>query len=223
MEVLIQHQPAYTSATLTLRGSEEIRVEPGAMVAHTDGLTMTTKAEGGFMAGLSRMIAGENFFVNTWQAPASGGELIVAPSLPGDMMTLDIDGEMYLKSGAFVAGEMNVKTDASWGGARGFFGGGGLVLLKVTGQGRVVISSYGAIVERVLKAGERFVIDTGHIVAFENSLDFQVTKSGTWKSTILGGEGFVCALTGPGRVFMQTRSEEAFLGWLVPKLPKSSN
>jgi len=116
-----------------------------------------------------------------------------------------------------------VTTDASWGGARGFFGGGGLILLKVSGQGRVIAASYGAIVERQLAAGERYVVDTGHIVGFENTIGFTVEKSGSWKSTILGGEGFVCRLTGPGRVLMQSRSEEAFLGWLIPKLPKSSN
>ncbi len=223
MEVTIKHQPAYTLAIVTLKGNEDIRVEPGAMVSHTDGMVMETKAEGGFMGGFKRMLSGENFFVNTWGAPASGGEITLAPSLPGDMITLDINGEFYLKSGAFIAGEMGVTTDASWGGARGFFGGGGLILLKVSGQGRVIAASYGAIVERQLAAGEKYVVDTGHIVGFENTIGFTVEKSGSWKSTILGGEGFVCHLTGPGRVLMQSRSEEAFLGWLIPKLPKSSN
>lgn len=224
MDVNIQYGPAFSLAIIRVGSNEEIRVEPGAMVSHTDGMVMETKAEGGLFGGLKRMVSGESFFQNTWQAPAQGGEITLAPSLPGDMVTLDIGGgDFLLASGAYVASEMGIKTDASWGGARGFFGGGGIILLRVSGQGKLVAASYGAIVERMLKPGERYVIDTGHIVGMDASIQFTVEKSGTWKSTILGGEGFVCQLTGPGRVLMQSRSTEAFLGWLIPKLPKSSN
>jgi len=97
------------------------------------------------------------------------------------------------------------------------------VLLRVSGQGKVVIASYGALEERVLGQGEVYTVDTGHIVAFEASVGFQVRRVGGWKSTFLSGEGLVVDLTGPGRVLMQTRSEEAFIGWLTPRLPKSSN
>ena len=223
MEITLKYQPAFSLAFVKVAGNEQIRVEPGSMVSHTDGMVMETKAEGGLFGGLKRMVAGESFFQNTWQAPAQGGEITLAPSLPGDMFTLPISGEFLLASGAYVASEMNVKTDASWGGAKGFFGGGGLILLKVTGSGKLLAAAYGAIHERQLAAGEKYVVDTGHIVGFDAGIQFMVEKSGSWKSTILGGEGFVCHLTGPGRVFLQSRSEEAFLGWLLPKLPKSSN
>lgn len=224
MDINIKHQPSFSLAVVTLDGNEEIRVEPGAMVSHSDGLTTETKAEGGFFGGLKRMVAGENFFQNTWKAPSQGGEITLAPSLPGDMITLSIGGgEFLLASGAYVASEKNVVTDASWGGARGFFGGGGLILLKVSGAGKLLASTYGAIEERTLAPGQRYTVDTGHIVGFDASIQFTVQKSGSWKSTILGGEGFVCQLTGPGRVLMQSRSEEAFIGWLLPKLPTKSN
>jgi uncharacterized protein (TIGR00266 family) len=224
MDVTIQYQPAYTLATVKLSPNEEIKVEPGAMVSHTDGLTTETKAEGGLFGGLKRMVAGENFFQNTWKAPAQGGEITLAPSLPGDMITLPIgSGEFLLASGAYVASESNVKTDASWGGAKGFFGGGGLILLRVSGSGKLLASSYGAIFERTLAPGERYTVDTNHIVGLDASIQFTVQKSGSWKSTILGGEGLVCLLTGPGRVLMQSRSTEAFLGWLIPKLPHKSD
>jgi uncharacterized protein (AIM24 family) len=93
----------------------------------------------------------------------------------------------------------------------------------VTGRGKVLASSYGAIEERVLSAGQKYTIDTGHIVGFDSTVGFQVRKVGGWKSTILSGEGLVVELTGPGRVLMQTRSEEAFIGWLGPRLPRQSN
>jgi uncharacterized protein (TIGR00266 family) len=224
MNVTIKHQPAYSLAVVALGANETIKVEPGAMVSHSDGLTTETKAEGGFLGGLKRMVAGESFFQNTWKAPAQGGEITLAPSLPGDMITLQIAGaEFLLRSGAYVASEIGVTMDASWGGAKGFFGSGGLILLKVSGSGKVVAATYGAIEERTLAPGQRYIVDTGHIVGFDATVQFAVQKSGGWKSTILGGEGLVCQLTGPGRVLMQSRSEEAFLGWLLPKIPSKSN
>ena len=224
MDVTIKHQPAFALAVVKLAGNEEIKVEPGAMVSHSDGLTTETKASGGLFGGLKRMVAGESFFQNTWKAPAQGGEITLASTLPGDMITLAISGnEFLLRSGAYVASEMNVSMDASWGGSKGVFGVGGLVLLKITGNGKVLACSYGAIEERVLGPGQIYTVDTGHIVGFDATVQFAVQKSGSWKSTILGGEGLVCRLTGPGRVLMQSRSEEAFLGWLLPKLPSKSN
>jgi len=225
MEVQIKHQPAFSLAVVTLGANEQVKVEPGAMVSYSDGITTETKAEGGLFGGLKRMVAGESFFQNTYTAPGQGGELTLAPSLPGDMLTIEIGGSgaFMLQSGAYVACEMGVQMDAKWGGSKGFFGSGSLVLLRVTGSGTVLASAYGAIEERVLQSGQRYTIDTGHIVGFEESVSFQVKKVGSWKSTILGGEGLVCELTGPGRVLMQSRSEEAFLGWLLPKLPQKSN
>ena len=223
MDVSIQYQPAFSLAIVKLAGNEEIKVEPGAMVSHTDGMSTETKAEGGLFGGLKRMVAGESFFQNTWKAPAGGGEITLAPSLPGDMITLDVGGkDMLLASGAYVASEKSVTMDSSWGGAKGFFGGGGLVLLKISGQGKVVACSYGAIFERTLAAGEKYVVDTDHIVGLDATVQFAVQKSGSWKATLLGGEGLVCQLTGPGRVLMQSRSTSAFLGWLLPKIPSKS-
>ena len=223
MQVTLKHQPAFSLALIALAGNERVKVEPGAMVGYTEGVTVETKAEGGLMGGLRRMVAGESFFQNTYTAPANGGELVLAPALPGDMTVLNISGEFMLQSGAYIASEMGVITDAKWGGSKGFFGSGSLVLLKVGGQGKLVAGCYGAIEERLLQPGQKYTIDTGHIVGFEGSVGFNVKRVGGWKSTILSGEGLVVELSGPGRVLMQTRSEEAFLGWLVPKIPSKSN
>ncbi len=224
MDIELKHRPSYSLAKILLAGQEQIRVEPGAMVAHSEGLQADTRAEGGFMGGLKRMIGGENFFINTWQAPAQGGEIMLAPPLPGDMLVWEIDREdMLLQSGAFIASESSVTVDATWGGARGFFGSRGLILLKVSGRGKVLLGCYGAIEERQLGAGETYIIDTGHIVGFDSTMQFQVNKVGSWKSTILGGEGLVCRLTGPGRILIQTRSEEAFINWIKPQVATQRN
>ncbi len=223
MQVTLKHQPAYSLAVVTLAGNERVKVEPGAMVGYTEGVTVETKAEGGLMGGLKRMVAGESFFQNTYTAPGNGGELVLAPALPGDMIVLDVTNEFMLQSGAYIASEIDVLTDAKWGGSKGFFGSGSLVLLKVSGQGKLLAGCYGAIEERVLQPGQKYTIDTGHIVGFDSSVGFNVRRVGGWKSTVLSGEGLVVELTGPGRLLMQTRSEGAFLGWLLPKIPSKSN
>ena len=224
MDVIFKHQPAFSLAVVTMAASEQVKVEPGAMVGFSDGVTVETKSEGGLFGGLKRMVAGESFFQNTYQAPAQGGELMLAPALPGDMLVLTMSGaDFMLQSGAYMASEMGVAVDAKWGGAKGFFGSGSLILLKVSGQGKVVAGCYGAVEEKMLQSGERYTIDTGHIVGFEASIQFNVKRVGNWKSTLLSGEGFVVELTGPGRVLIQSRSEEALLGWLPPQLPKDSN
>ena len=224
MEVEIKHKPSYSLAIVQMSGNEVIRVEPGAMVSHTTGISSDTKVEGGLFGGLKRMVGGESFFVNSWTAPLQGGEITLAPSLPGDMEVREIAGEDFmLQSGAYIASEDGLEIDSKWGGARGFFSSGSLVLLKVSGRGKVLLGCYGAIEERVLAAGETYTVDTGHIVGFDGSMQFNVRKVGSWKSTILGGEGLVCDLHGPGRVLMQSRSEQALLSWILARIPKSSD
>lgn len=224
MKVEIKHRPSYSMANVTLDGNEAIRAEPGAMVGYTSGIVSDTKVEGGIFGGLKRMIGGEDFFVNTWTAPAEGGEITLAPALPGDMEVIEITGQDFLlQSGAYIASESGLEIDSKWGGSRGFFGIGSIVLLKVSGTGKVIFGCYGAIEERILKAGETYTIDTGHIVGFDAGMDFLIRKVGSWKSTILGGEGLVCELTGPGRVLIQSRSEEALISWIIPQVPSSSS
>lgn len=225
MDVQIKHQPSFALAVVTLAPNEQIKAEPGAMVSFGDGVTVETKAEGGLFGGLKRMVGGESFFQNTYTASSAGGELTLAPTLPGDLMLIEIGGgrPFMLQSGAYVASEIGVSFDTKWGGSKGFFGSGSLLLLKVTGEGTVLACAYGAIEERVLAAGQRYSIDTGHIVGFEDSIQFEVKGMGSLKSTLFSGEGLICTLTGPGRVLMQTRSEGAFISWLVPQLPSKSN
>lgn len=225
MDIQLKHQPSYAVAVVRLEPRETIKAESGAMVSYSDGITIETKSEGGFLGGLKRMVGGESFFQNTFTAGNAGGEILFAPTLPGDLTLIEItpSAPFMLQSGAFVAGESGVSYDTSWGGAKGFFGSGSLLLLKVTGQGTVLASCFGAIETRELRAGERYTVDTGHIVGFDASIQFSVKRVGGWKSTILSGEGLVCELTGPGRVLLQTRSEEAFASWIIARVPRQSS
>ncbi len=131
--------------------------------------------------------------------------------------------EIIVQSGSYVASNTDITVESKWGGAKTFFGGEGLFMLKCRGNGTLIISSYGAIHRVSVPAGQNYVVDTGHIVAFSGAMQYNVRKFAGWKSTILGGEGLVVDFTGPGDLYIQTRSPEAFLSWLVPKLPRSSN
>ncbi len=222
MDVEILYKPAYSLAVISLEPAEQVRVEGGSMVGMSSGLTLETKATGGLLKSLARsMLAGESFFQNTYLAPAGGGQITVAPALPGDLFVPDLSAEsLRVQSGSYVASEMDVETDTKWGGAKTFFASEGLIMLRATGTGKLVLSAYGAIHELNLAAGESYTVDTGHLVAFSDSLGFKVRRVGGLKSTLFSGEGLVVDLTGPGRVLMQTRSTDAFLSWLIPNLPK---
>ena len=221
MQVEILASPSFAFATITLPPGGELRAEAGAMAAHSDGIEVETKARGGVMAGLKRsVLGGESFFLNTFRAP-SGGSVSVAPALPGDMTVVALDGapDLYVQSGSWIASDPGVEVDTKWGGSRTFFSGEGLFLLRCTGAGDLLLSSYGAILTRTLGAGEGYTLDTGHVVAFDESVQYTVSRAGNWKTSLLGGEGLVTRFVGPGRLWLQTRSPADFISWLVPKLP----
>ncbi len=222
MEVEILYRPSYSLGVIRLGPNEEVRVESGAMVSMSAGVTVETKAAGGVLKALARsVLAKESFFQNVYRAPATGGELTIAPAVPGDLYVVDLQNEtLMVQSGSYVASEMGVDLDTKWGGARTFFASEGLIMLRVSGTGKLVLSSFGAIHEVNLKAGETYTVDTGHLVAFTEGIGFKVRRVGGLKSTFFSGEGLVVDLTGPGRVILQTRSLDAFLSWLLPHLPR---
>jgi uncharacterized protein (TIGR00266 family) len=123
-------------------------------------------------------------------------------------------------SGCYMASDPSIVIDTKFGGTKTFFAREGLFLLKLEGTGYTFMSSYGALHQVTLDPGEKFIIDTGHIVAFDQQVNWDVKRIGGLKSTLFSGEGLVAEFSGPGTVYAQTRSEDAFLSWLIPKLPK---
>ncbi len=222
MRVDILYRPSYSMAVVNLSPGEEIRVESGSMVSMTEGMTLQTRMEGGVLRSLSRsVLGGESFFMNVFRAPPYGGQINLAPTMPGDMMILDLrDESLLVQGGSYVASSMGVEIDTKWGGARTFFASEGLIMLRARGSGLLLLSSYGAIHPIDLPAGQRYTVDTGHLVSFTEGMGFNVRVVGGMRSTLFSGEGLVVDLTGPGRVYMQTRSEDAFLSWLAPNLPR---
>lgn len=225
MQIELLYRPSYSLGVIKLEPAEEVRVEGGSMVSMSHGITLETKAAGGLLKSLARsVLGGESFFQNLYKAPGNGGEITVAPALPGDLFVLNLDNEnIMVQSGSYVASETNIELDTKWGGAKTFFASEGLIMLRASGSGQLLLSSYGAIHEVNLEAGQTHTVDTGHLVAFSEGMGFKVRKVGGLKSTLFSGEGLVVDLTGPGRVLLQTRSTDAFLSWLIPKLPQPSS
>jgi uncharacterized protein (TIGR00266 family) len=220
MQIDIEYSPAYAMATTTLDAGESVKSEAGAMVAMSGGVRLETST-GGIVKGLKRMaLGGESFFLTTYTAEQAGAQVAFAPSLPGDVVHQSLAGEtMFVQSGSYLASGPGVDVETRWGGAKTFFSREGLFVLKASGTGDLLLSSYGAIHERTLAAGETFTVDTGHMVAWSERVQYSVRKIAGWKATLTSGEGLVVDLTGPGTVYLQTRSPESFIDWLAPKLP----
>ncbi len=221
MKVDIRYRPAFALAIVTLEQNEPIQVEGGAMVGMSPDMEMKTEASGGFLKSLSRSVfGGESFFLNTYVGRQEGDSVALAPPLPGDIAVIEMHGEtMMVQSGSYLAASAGIKVDTSWSGAKTFFGSEGLIMLRISGHGTLIVSSYGAIHDMSLSEGESYVIDTGHLVTFDEHMDFKVKKVGNWKSTMFSGEGLVVELSGPGNFTLQSRSQDSFLSWLIPNLP----
>ena len=220
MQIEIRYQPAFSLAILKLAAEERVQAESGAMVSMTSNVHIETGMKGGLLGAIGRsVLGGESLFTNTFTSRGGPGEITLAPALPGDLTTVGLQNQtLFVQSGSFLAGDPAISLDLQWGGARSFFGSEGLFLLRATGSGPIVLSSYGAI-HRVRVEGQPYVCDTGHVVAFTDGLGFDVRRVGGWKSTLLSGEGLVCEFRGSGDLYLQTRSTQAFLSWLIPRLP----
>lgn len=224
MQHEIKNRPDYASLHLLLDEGESVVTEAGAMMAMDPALKMETNMTGGLFAAAKRALGGESVFLNTYTSTGPAQRLDVAPAAPGDMVHLKLDGSQAItvQRGSYCASTRGVTVDSKWGGAKSFFGGESLIMLKCSGEGDLWLSSYGAI--HVVDVENAYTVDTSHIVAFEDTLTYNVRKSGGMKSLFFSGEGLVCAFTGTGRVWIQTRNAPALAAFLHPfRRVKSNN
>jgi uncharacterized protein (TIGR00266 family) len=219
MQVTTRQGPAYGVARLGLAGNEQVRVEAGAMMAMSTGVLLEAKAEGGVLKSLKRAaLGGESFFLTTYTAPNQGGWVDVAARLPGDVITLDVTPAVGLniQKGSWLASAPGIQLDTKWGGWKNLFGSEGGFLVHAGGQGAVVVSCYGALERWQLQAGETITVDTGHMVAYEDTIQLGLRKaSGGLIQSFKSGEGIVFDFTGPGTVLTQTRNPNELLGWIT--------
>ncbi len=214
------HQPSYTMLHVDMAPGEKLRAETGAMVYMSPGIAMETTFGSGILSAIARkFLGGESLFINEFTASDAHSSIAFSSAMVGDITHYPMNGKgIFLQAGSYLCSTPQVRLQTMFGGIRSFFGGEGLFLIKVDGTGDLFFSSYGAILP--IDVTSSYVVDTGHIVAFEESLSFRVKKVGGWKSTLLSGEGFVCEFSGQGRLWIQTRVPDGFIGWIMKLLPR---
>ena len=224
----ITQSPDFALVNVNLESGQQIFAEPGAMASMSSNIHMKAGFKGGLKATMGRAFGGESVIMNTFTSEGGPGEITLAPGCPGDALHYRLDNNsLMLQRGAFVAHGEGVEITGKWQGAKGFFSGEGLVLLKAHGNGDLFFNSYGAIIE--IDVTEDYIVDTSYIVAFEDTLDYNISvvpglrMGGKIKSFFFGGEGLVCKFNGQGKVWIQTRAVTSFLSWVNPFRPTKNN
>ncbi len=223
----IEHAPAFASLKVSLTTGQTLMVEAGAMAAMDSHIKMKSKMKGGLMKGLARMVSGESLFISEFTAEGKPGELFLSPGVPGDLTYYRLQGNsLIIQSSGYVASSPGIELNTKFQGLKGFFSGESIFMLKASGTGDVWFSSYGGIIE--IPVSGDYVVDTGYIVAFEDTLQYNVEVLGglsfrNLKTSIFGGEGLVCRFTGHGKLWIQTRNVIPLINFLNPFRPVKSD
>lgn len=214
----VKYKPSYAMLVIHLDPEETITAEAGAMTYITPNVEVNTrKREKSLLGTLGLTLLGrQSFFVNDYTARGGAGEAAFVSAPVGDIESLQISkGKGYIiQKAAYVASTRGVDLDVQWQGfTKGLFGQG-LFMIKVTGEGTAFINTFGALDRHNLAAGEKLVVDNFHLVAFSDTCNYKVTQFGGLKETLLGGEGLVTEITGPGEVLIQTKNLSEFVDWI---------
>ena len=229
MKHTIEHGPSFAWLKLELDAGESVEAEAGAMVSMSTTVQMSTRLNAGRAAGFFRKIwaifvafarkifGGETAFINEFTAE-QGGEVIVAPTLAGQIVHHKLDGskKLIVQSGSYLASSGNIDTKLRFGGLKSLFGGEGGFMLECSGEGDLFLNAYGGIIPIPVEGS--YVVDTGHMVAFDDTLDFKIRGVGGLKSTMMSGEGLVMEFNGAGTVYIQSRNLGSLVGWISPML-----
>lgn len=216
MEYEITNQPAFAELVLTLDADEEIRAESGTLVSHSDTVSIASESS----TALERTVLGEETPFSTTLSADLPGTVRLAPPFPGDIFHYELrDETLYVQSCSFLATESGIDFDATFSDEETFVDYSGDFLLELSGAGLAFLSSFGVVSVVSLDPGERYVVDPGHVVAFEGTVDFEVHRVDGVRSHVDEGGGLLCELEGPGTIWTQSRSPVALLGWVLPNLP----
>lgn len=218
----IEHQGAFALAVVQLQAEQQINAEAGAMVSMSSNIELQSEMKGGVFGALKRAVGGESAFVSTFTARGGAGEVTLASGAPGDIAGIEMQNQTFMvQSSSYLAGDTSLQVDTKFGGAKSFFGGEGLFVLQVSGAGLLLVSSFGAIHRKTLRPGEGYVVDTGHLVAWEGQMQYNLRKAakgGIFRS-MMSGEGLVAEFQGPGEILIQTRNIAALAALLKPHFP----
>ena len=209
-----------------LQKGESMKDDSGAMAFMSSQMKMETSTGGGFLKGLGRALSGDSMFINTFTAEADNQEIGFSSCTPGKIIPIDLNGSNAIigQKSSFLAAEESVEINMYFRKklGSGIFGGEGFILQKFTGKGMVFLEIDGEVIERDLKPGEKLLVDSGHVAALEESIDFDIERVKGAKNMIFGGEGlFLATLTGPGKVWIQTMPISKLAEAIIPFIPQS--
>lgn len=215
MQFEIQGNPDYGHVHAQLDAGDRLIIESGAMSRMTPGLELKSRVLGGVLPAVGRkLFGGESLFIGEYGG-TNAGNLSLSPSLPGTVLHRRLEGgTFHLTAGSFVACTPGVTLKTKFGGLRAFFSGEGAFFLECSGSGDLFYNAYGAVHEREVDGS--FVVDTGHLVAWEPSLRWEIGGMGGLKQTLFSGEGLIIRFHGKGKIWVQTRHLRATAGWLSP-------
>jgi uncharacterized protein (TIGR00266 family) len=211
--------PDFALLSVQIPGGQMLKVEASAMAAMDTNIRMKARMKG----GLGRLLTGESLFINEFTAEGGQGEIKVAPGAPGDLDHVHLNGDtIFLQNSAYVASTPNVSLETKWQGfMKGFFSGESFFLIRCSGQGDLWFNTFGGMFK--IDVNGEYVVDTGHLVAFTEGLEYQVSSVGGYKSLFFSGEGLVCRFRGQGTLWIQTRRIPALAAWVYRYRPERSN
>lgn len=218
MEYRIEGNPEYGHLSVRLGPGERFIAEGGSMAWMAEGVQVKARLLGGFLRAFFRkLVGGESLFVGEYSHP-TGGEVAFSPAIPGNVGHRTLAGDsLVLTGGSFMAATPDVQLKMRFGGFKSMFSGEGMFLIECSGNGDLFFNTFGALIEREVADG--FTVDTGHVVAWEPTVDYSIRGMGSLKSTLLSGEGLAMQFSGRGKVYLQTRTMNSVANWLIPYLP----
>ena len=196
------------TVSLTLNKGQHLWASRGSLLSYDEGIDWTLKVPGGAGKTVRRMMSGEGLALTYVTAKADGARAILSANQPGKLATWDLSrGGIICTQGAFVAalGQVDIDVTMARSAGAALFGGAGLFLQKLTGEGIAVVHGSGDFIERTLEPGEKLLVSTGNLALFSDQVAFGVRGVGGCRKMMFGGEGlFMTELTGPGWVMLQS-------------------
>lgn len=227
MDIEIKDKGAFSSALVRLENGESFISESGAMYRCSVGIdvdvTTKSKGRGGILSGLKRLLGGEHFFFSKYSA-STAGEVGLAPTHLGSVRKLNVtsSGSWICAGGSYLGNSPGVGMETTFQGMKGLFTGESIFFMEATGSGDLLVSAYGNMHEQ--KVEGQLLVDTGHVVAFEKTLDYKISKAGgSWIQSFFAGEGIALLFEGSGRILTQSHNPNEFGKILGPKLPPRSS
>lgn len=209
---------------MLLNTGESMYTQSGGMIWQTEGIEMTTNARGGIAKSLGRMLTGESLFMANYTAQKDNVRIAFGSTVPGCVVPVDVTQmPLICQKGAFLCAQQSVNLEIAFTKkfSAGFFGGEGFILQKLSGSGMAFLEVDGDMVEQQLAAGEVLMVDTGNVVAFDQTVNYEIQTVKGLGNILFGGEGlFLTKLTGPGRIILQTQNFNDFAGKIIALIPK---